>query len=299
MTDFKLKRGINFQPYREWKRGTDVAQERFLSEVKKAGFDHIRCPFYMGPLCDESIKSFETIKDILNLVLESDLIPILDVHGFADLNQNVAEMRGPFVEMWRELARYLKDIDERVVFEIFNEPSCRLDDTELLNELQLETITAIRESNPTRWIAAATSHMNVIENLEYLKLPEDDKNIFATIHCYYPMEFTHQGCWWDEQFRNIKDKSWGSEEEKRELKDYLEIAKNWAEKNGRHLLMGEFGVYETARMEDRAAWTRYIIEIMEEYGIAWSYWEFAYGFAVYNIHENEWILPLKKALLGE
>jgi endoglucanase len=34
---------------------------------------------------------------------------------------------------------------------------------------------------------------NSIDGLQTLVLPEDDRNLIATVHYYTPMEFTHQG----------------------------------------------------------------------------------------------------------
>ena len=34
------------------------------------------------------------------------------------------------------------------------------------------------------------------ENFRSLEIPKDDRNIIVSIHCYNPLEFTHQGAPW-------------------------------------------------------------------------------------------------------
>ena len=297
---FELKRGINFPPLHGWNIGEDLAQEKYLLLAKEAGFDHIRYPYYISWTNEEPdnrINSFQIIRDMAEMTLRCGLIPIVDIHGFEDLNGHAHELCHSFVEMWSALAETLQDLDESVIFEIFNEPSGQLDDPVFLNELQNQVIRAIRRTNPTRTILAATAHMNVIENLPYLQLPEDDKNIVVTIHDYTPMEFTHQGADWcvPEYPTGVHWRK--TQEECDLLRKRMDMAAEWAKKNNRKLLMGEFGVFDRVDMEERAAWTEYMVKLMEERGIAWSYWAFAHTFSAYDIVKDCWIEPILNALM--
>lgn len=297
---FELKRGINIPPLHGWNIGKELAQEKYLLLAKEAGFDHIRYPYYMSwtNMDSESrIGSFQVIRDMAEMTSRCGLATIVDIHGFEELNAHPRELQQSFVEMWDALAETLQDLDERVIFEIFNEPSCELDDPVLLNELQAQVISVIRRTNPTRTILAATAHMNVIENLQYLQLPEDDRNIVVTIHDYTPMEFTHQGADWcvPEYPTGVH---WGKTQKERDLlRERMDMAAEWAKKNNRKLLMGEFGVFDQVDMEERAAWTEYMVTLMEERDIAWCYWAFAHTFSTYDIVKDCWNEPLLNALM--
>ena len=297
---FELKRGINFPPLNGWNIGKELAQEKYLLIAKEAGFDHIRYPYYIEWTNQDPVSrvdAFRIIHDMAEMTIQYGLVPIVDIHGFEQLNARPRELCDSFAEMWTVLADTLKDLDERVIFEIFNEPSGKLDDPVLLNDMQNRVIRAIRKTNPTRTILAATAHMNVIENLQYIQLPEDDENIVVTIHDYTPMEFTHQGADWCVPMYPKGVRWSGTEEERDLLRKRMDIAADWAQKNNRKLLMGEFGVYDRVNMEERAAWTEYMVALMEERGIAWCYWAFAHTFSAYDLDKDCWIEPILKALM--
>ena len=64
------------------------------------------------------------------------------------------------------------------------------------------------------------------------------------------------------------------------------------------MLLGEFGVYSAADMDDRARWTAAVRKAAEERGFAWSYWEFCAGFGAYDPAKETWRAPLLNALIN-
>ncbi|MGI6280304.1 MAG: glycoside hydrolase family 5 protein [Acutalibacteraceae bacterium] len=294
MGEFLLKRGINLHT-EGYKLQDDLVQEKYFNIIREAGFDHLRLPV-RGKMLEEGGKPYwDYLRDVCNRILDAGLIPMLDMHGYPEMATDPLKVKDNYLNLWEEVAAYLADLDERVVFELYNEPHGAYN-AQLLNQIQTEVIERIRKSNPTRWLAAATTHYNIIENLYALVLPEDDPNIFVTIHDYTPMKFTHQGATWIKGY-DEKGFKWGTDVQRRYMTARYELAAAWAEEHNRHLHLGEFGVLYTADMEQRALWTDFVVRLCEERGIAWSYWEFWRGFGAYDKANDRWHPELLKALI--
>jgi endoglucanase len=63
------------------------------------------------------------------------------------------------------------------------------------------------------------------------------------------------------------------------------------------LTLGEFGAYEKADMPSRIRWTSYIARQAEVRGWSFSYWQFDSDFILYDIDQDEWITPIRDALV--
>ena len=77
-------------------------------------------------------------------------------------------------------------------------------------------------------------------------------------------------------------------------------AADWAVANDVPMHVGEFGAYGAegaAPLEDRAAWTRAVQDAATTRGMSTAYWEFHSGFGAWNPDTDEWIEPLRAALL--
>ena len=61
--------------------------------------------------------------------------------------------------------------------------------------------------------------------------------------------------------------------------------------------LGEFGAFEKADMDSRAAYTRLVRDEAERRGIGWTYWNFSSDFGAYSTKTNSWIEPIRRALL--
>jgi len=288
MIDFKLKRGMNLD-HHVAEPGKYLAQEKYFKAIREAGFDHVRLPFEFSlntagiyP-CDEY---YARIKATAQMALDAGLCAMVDVHPFHKMQDDPHAIKPHFYKMWGELADALKDMDDRVIFEIYNEPDGAFN-FEVLNEVQNEAISIIRKTNPKRQIAAACAHCNTFENLCHLVLPEDDENIFVTIHEYTPMSFTHQGADWmkGDWPTGIH---WGTQADKDLLKERFNMAAAWGKEHNRRLHLGEFGAIKKGNHEDRVAWTHHLIKLSEERNIAWCYWELGFVYAAYDLEKDEW-----------
>ncbi|MNZ94372.1 Endoglucanase precursor [compost metagenome] len=189
----------------------------------------------------------------------------------------------------------------------------------------------IRERDPHRTLIIGGTEWNSIDGLYQLKLPEEDRNIIATFHYYGPILFTHQGAEWMtaeygttglvwpgpppapvEPNEAAKQVNWvrsffedyntkpsaDNPAGKEALIRDLERAAEWGKMNDRPLFLGEFGVYSTADLASRAAWTETVRSEAERLGMTWAYWEFGAGFGVYDRTNAAWNEELIDALLS-
>ena len=88
-------------------------------------------------------------------------------------------------------------------------------------------------------------------------MPEADRRLIVTFHYYLPFEFTHQGAEWALGADKWVGRSWPrSPDEEKEITTHFDSVAAWSKQHKRPMYLGEFGVYQRAKMADRARWTR-------------------------------------------
>jgi endoglucanase len=237
-------------------------------------------------------------------LLTKGVYVILDLHNYtqlssdklhwkeAEVDPTVLEIR--LVNLWRQIALRYQDRSHRLLFELLNEPSGRLD-SEAWNELAPKVLAAVRASNPTRAVLIGPADWNAIPALPKLRLPPD-RNLIVSIHNYDPFAFTHQG-----MSTLAHPFPTGTTccdaAQRKQVTGALDAAVRWSRANGYPLHLGEFGANERADMQSRETYTRLVREEAERRGIGWTYWEFASEFGVYSPKTGTWVEPIRRALL--
>jgi endoglucanase len=209
-----------------------------------------------------------------------------------------------YLGIWRQVAEHYKDYPPQVLFELLNEPNGQLN-ASIWNEYLAESLAIVRETNPTRDAVIGPASWNAYDWVSTLDLPEDkrsgpvDKHRIVTFHYYLPFQFTHQGAEWVAGSEPWLGTTWdATDAEKAEITAHFDSVAEWAKRhNNVRILLGEFGVYSKADPESRARWTRYVAREAERHGFAWSYWEFAAGFGIYDPEAKAWREELLKALI--
>jgi endoglucanase len=279
--------------------------QMYLKLIKVAGFDHIRLPMY--PFKHTTSDAPYTIDpdylegmDIaIDEAIKTGLKVVLDMHGYAytgtkNANGAAAIDENKMIALWQQLApRYSEYADDDLYFEVMSEPLPLVWTT--LNTVTLSVIAEIRKTNPTRPLIVPTLYWNSIRMLNWVKLPEEDRNIIVSLHFYEPSAFTSQGL-----SNTTSGIAWkGTDKEKYAIADVFDRAAQWAVANDRTLWVGEFGSYQVGALADRIRWTTFVREVMEERGIPWSYWEFESGFGVFTPWKGLYNMELLKALMPE
>ena len=302
-----LKRGINFNGLEssddigdeDWK-----LQSKYYDLVRDKGFDHVRVAvdFFcrMGEAPEYKIDQgfLHKVDRIINLALSANLKVVLDFHHFGEMQTNVEGNKQKFYKMWEQLAEHYQRYPSGLVFELFNEPGNGsalsaggpdLMTSSKLIEIQEQAIKIIRKTNPTRLIVHATSWNNSyyeLMNTEPL-LPDDD-NLIMSAHVYEPMKFTHQGTRWDNPNADNTPYDF-TDDMKYEIELAFKMVKDYQEKYGRPVWIGEFGAYNRIAPEGaRVKYADFIVKEMKKAKCGWAWWAFKAEFGVYNINTDEW-----------
>jgi len=300
----RMARGVNIIGYDPiW---NSFEKARFKADhfriIKEGGFSTVRInlhPFRHMDV-DNNYKLPQSWFDVLDWALENalanDLMVILDFHEYNAMADDPESKKVIFLSFWQQVAPRYKDMPDKVLFEILNEPNRQLT-PELWNKFLAEALTIIRETNPTRTVVIGPGFWNQIAHLDELQLPEDDRNIIVTIHYYSPHHFTHQGASWSTGSDEWLGTTWGTEEEKAAVRADFQKAKGWSEAHNRPILLGEFGAYERGDIDSRVRYTSHVARTAEELGWSWTYWQFDSDFIVYDIDNSSWNEPIYRALI--
>jgi endoglucanase len=300
----KLGRGINLgnalEAPNEGEWGITLTEDDF-ENVKEAGFDTVRLPVkWSNHAAKEApYKIDETFAKRVDWAIEQatkqGLNIIVNVHHYDEMNEAPEEHAPRLVGLWKQIAERYKDRPDNVYFELLNEPHGKLDEA-TWNEILPTVLAEVRKTNPTRPVIVGPSQWNSVRAIDKLELPADD-HLIVTIHCYDPFQFTHQCAHFVEGAEAWKGKTWGTDEDKAELRRSFEKAAAWGKAHDKPIFLGEFGVFGAADMNERAKWTRFVVDECERLGFSFAYWELRSGFGAYDVEKKQWHEPLKAALI--
>ena len=300
----QFHRGVNvlgYDPY--WK---DPAKARFqwrhFREIRRAGFDFVRVNLFAFDHMDAdhrlSAAWLEQLDAVIREAQAAGLGVILDEHDFNACEKDIPLCRVRLADFWRQIAPRYRDAPANLAFELLNEPHERLNP--LWNEFFPDLLAIVRETNPTRTVIIGPASWNSLRELPKLQLPESDRNILVTFHYYDPFHFTHQGATWaGEEVKKLSGITWGSDADRAQLKTDFDTVAAWAAANRRPILLGEFGAYDKSGTPQamRVAYIEAVAREAERHGFGWAYWQFDSDFLAWDMARDEWIEPVKRALI--
>jgi endoglucanase len=170
-----------------------------------------------------------------------------------------------------------------------------------------------------------------VDELNRLRLPDDDQNLIVTVHSYDPFLFTHQGATWSgpdtkvtgiafpgpprtplKPDPNLKVNKWvldwvaqyNNEPtatnpcSPRIVQGVVDRAREWSEYYGRPIHFGEFGCFTTADPASRANYYRTFREAAEKAGMGWAIWDWKAGFRYWDEKAGRPEPGMREALFG-
>jgi len=302
-----LGRGINLgnalDAPKEGEWGVTL-QAAYFKAIKAAGFDSVRLPVKWSAHADKQAP-YKIDPDFAKRVdwaidnaRQNGLKIIVNVHHYDEMDADPDNHLTRLLALWDQIAARYQAQPSQVCFELFNEPHGKFVN-EKWNEAIPKLLAVVRKTNPVRPVIVGPPSWNAIWALDKLQLPKDD-HLILTVHYYDPFQFTHQGAHWVKEAAAWKGKTWtGTDAEKAEVTKAFTKAAIWAKERNLPVFLGEFGAFEAAPLESRAAWTTFIAREAERLGFSWSYWEFCSGFGAYDPKTDTWREPLKQALVGK
>lgn len=259
---------------------TFITKEDFKN-LSGWNLDHLRIPVDYNLF--ELENGFDYIDNAILWCKEYGLNMILDLHktyGFSfDADEKEfgffenEEYQEKFYALWEELAKRYSKHHEMLAFEILNEVTDK-EFSDSWNKIATKCIERIRSVSKDVKVLLGGYYNNSACAVK--DLPDiDDKNVVYNFHCYEPLQFTHQGAQWipnmPAYFKMAYDESKTSVEYFEEL---FREAIETADKRGKQLYCGEYGVIETVNVEDAIKWHNDIHAVFDKYGIGRAVWSY-------------------------
>lgn len=292
----QLGRGVNIGATFE-QEADYLWDDYYIQKIKEKGFKHVRLPVRWDNFPTSDYRSLKEapynikpeflteIQTVVDKLLAADLKVILNIHHYDPLmdltgDTQEAEIKR-FLALWGQLSEYFQNYDERLIFEILNEPRDAMDSK--WNRVFKDAIGVIRKenkfgnaNNQNRVLMVGTTDWGTINGLEgsnALILPEDDKRLIVTIHYYNPLPFTHQGASWVKPGYPIGLR-WNDTQKERDAvtADFEKIKKFSEDNKNVPIHIGEFGVHFEADIDSRLLWTNHIARTIDKHGFSSAYW---------------------------
>lgn len=280
-------------------------KDDYFQRIASLGFNHVRIPIRW----DTPARTLQTapytinktfierIKYVIDKALAEKLYVVINMHHHDEIFTNPDGVKPRFLSQWAQIAEYFKNYDERVVFEVMNEPHDGLN-ADKWNVFFADALSEIRKVSKTRAVLIGTAPWGGLGGVSSLKIP-NDANLILTVHYYDPFNFTHQGAEWvGTEANNWLGTKWENTNlERNEIINQFQFLIAFAKQNNIPVHVGEFGAYSKADLDSRVKWSNFLARWFEQQGFSWAYWEFSAGFGIFNPANSQYLTPLVDALL--
>lgn len=300
--------------------GNPIVTRELIHAVKAKGYDSIRMPLTLYHRYTETggkavidTEWLARYKEVVDWAVEEGLYVMVNIHHDSwiwlnswDGKEGSAEYVR-FVQLWEQLADYMKDEPEQVCFETINEPQFNdgSDDEkqEKLDKLNLAAYRTIRESggnNAARMIVLPTLNTNHEKCAPLLKLIQglDDENVIATVHYYsewvYSANLGITG--FDEVMGDDGNTARKAADRAMAMVDEAFI------QNGIGVVIGEYGLLgydagdECNQPGEELKYYEYMNELARKYGLCLIFWDNGSGIDRRS-GDFQWKKPLVGAML--
>ncbi len=303
-----------------------------LRLIAQRGFDHVRIPVWFSGHATEAepfsldAAFMSRVDQVLDAAAAENLAVLLLLHGYYELEEDVAGHSPRLLGIWRQLSERFRARPETLAFELFNEPPQKMQST--WNGLAAQLIAIVRETNPTRLIVVNSTSWADTKTLGSLQLP-NDANIAAAVHAYEPKLFSFQGkTWGDPSWQtpgvifpgppatpivphaaaqaNAVANQWFAQYNTldaaqnpsgpRTVRAQVDQVKAYRESSGRAVMNTEWGPQDGGDMTSRANLMRMMREQCEEASIPWTIWEDPNNMRLYDSSTGQWQEGLLSAL---
>lgn len=271
--------------------GNPVTTETMINKVKEMGFNTVRVPVtwdtHVGAAPDYTIDQtwLNRVEEVVNYAFDNNMYVILNLHHenswLIPTYDNEAESTAELIKIWEQIANRFKNYGDYLIFETMNEPRVigssnewtggTYENRDVINRLNLAAVNTIRGTggnNASRFIMVpphAAASLDV--TLNDFVIPNDDSRVIVSIHAYTPYHFA----------MDINGTSeWGSSADMSSLSAEFDVLYDRFVKNGRAVVIGEFGSIDKNNLSARTAHAEYYAEEASKRGIAILWWDNGY-----------------------
>lgn len=336
---FTIHRGVNISHWlsQTEKRGTEreqYMQEKDFERIAGLGFDHVRIPIDEEQMWDErgnkEAEAFRLLHQAISWSFDHGLRVIVDLHILRSHHFNTEnkrlwedpEAQRQFWHFWEQLSDELKRYpNDQLAYELLNEAVA--ENPEDWNHLIAEGIRTVRNKEPERKIVVGSNRWQQVYTFPDLRIPENDTNIILSFHFYEPFIITHyRASWnamrtfegtlnypgmtidtaeysrWDGEVLNIL-KEHNGDYSREVFEEKIGIAMDIARQYNLPLYCGEFGCFPTTPIALRQRVYADLIAVFDNYGIAWTHWNYKNDFPVVDERTLEPITDITAILIPD
>lgn len=290
--------------------GNSPATQQTFNKIKAAGFTSVRIPVtwlgHIGPAPDYKVDEawMARVVELVSYAEKAELNAIVNIHHDGANSEhwldiiNAAsdpechqEILLQIEAVWTQIATAMKDFDNFLIFESFNEIhdggwgwGQNLKDGgkqyRCLNEWNgafVKAVRAVGGNNTTRLLGIPGYCTNPDLTLKYLQLPSDVSSdyVMISVHCYDPHLYTLEAQYSEWGHTAAADKKPAGDNEKDLLKVFKALYDGYVSK-GIPVYLGEFGCVNRSTERQRE-FQRYYLEyygkLAKSFGIPAFIWD--------------------------
>lgn len=320
--EVEFSKGVNLTNWFQASSPRQIDFSKYSKEdfenIQSLGANVIRLPINLhamvGDAPEYKVDSlfYFFLDQVVGWAEELEINLILDNHTFDPIDATDPNIGDILVPVWTQMAEHYESSSTNIYYEVLNEPHGISNDA--WNAIQLQVINAIRTVDEKHSIIVGPSDYNGLRSLQYM--PEyADTNLIYTFHFYDPFVLTHQGATWtDPSMAALTGipfpydaakmpglpaslsgtwiqgafNNYSNEGNAEKIREYLDIAVDFAESRGVKVFCGEFGVYAPNSDNDsRVAWYGVVADYLNEKGLSWTIWDYQGGFGIFEPGSNE------------
>lgn len=297
-----INMGNSLEPETENAWGGKRISADDFQRIKAAGFETIRLPVRWHTKSKNeapytvSPSYMKRVEQVVDWALAANLNVILNSHHFDPIYDDPKGTAAWHGGVWKQIAeRFADRPEDRLWFELENEPHKNLDDSNLLETLA-PALAAVRATNPTRAVIIGGEEWSGIDSLATLELP-DDANIHPTFHYYSPFDFTHQGASWTGDAMPPVGRQYGTSGDAKLLEQDVAKLRVYMERTGHTPFMGETGAYEAhIPLAQRVQYHAAVTKAFAPTGIGVCVWAYTNTYPFWDQEARNWLPGLRGAL---
>jgi len=294
--------------------GNPKTTKAMIDKIKEMGFNTVRIPVtwagHVGSAPNYTIDSawLDRVEEVVNYVLDNDMYAIINLHHeesswLIPTYANQQKVSAQLTKLWEQIANRFKNYSDYLIFETMNEPRVvgspnewtggTYENRAVINSLNAAAVNTIRSTggnNAKRFIMIPThAASSITEAMNDLVIPNNDSRVIVSLHMYSPYYFA--------MVANATA-TWGSNSDKASLSSELDAIYNKFIKNGRAVVIGEFGTIDKNNLSSRVTHAEYYASEARKRGIPVIWWDNGYygpgngdSYAIFNRRALTWYYP--------
>ena len=298
---------VPFRDKSTW--GNPEPTKELIDKVNETGFNTIRIPVTWRthqqnvPPYQIELSYLQRVQKVVDFAMENDMYILLNTHHDTDVFQPIVSTEAVVSERlkntWLQIATYFEAYDEKLLFEILNEPRVQGNREEwvagnastrrVLNNLHKVGVDAIRSTggnNTNRQLVISTWAGKTNETaMNALVIPNNDPNIIITVHAYTPFKVAHDG-----------DRPWNGQTDLNTVRRDLDnVKRKWITENNRPVILGEWAMLnsnprtgKSTTKQARAEYSEIYVREATERGMPTILWDDNGWYQALNRTTLEW-----------